>query len=354
MTIVFLMALCLLAAVGWLVLRLPLPAAGTDTTVARRAHLQASLAELARAHADGALDAASFADEQRRLQAELIHLPAAAVPVAAQAGGTGWPFALGVLVLLPAAGLGLYAYVQGPFWTTLDASQGDPQVGANAPIDPEAMVARLEARLAADGNDVEGWKRLGRSYTVLGRPGDARRAYGKAAQLAPDDLSILEAYAGLAEEGIPPPPGIAAVIERFEQAVRDAPEDPRLWVRAGFGRSARGDRAGARDAYARAHELDPQRPEVLAAYAASEYALNPQQPSTRAVQLYRQLLELNPGNGSALWVLGQAAQLAGRSDQAREYWQRLLQALRPDDPARGQVQRAIEQLTLAKPGDSAD
>lgn len=349
MTVLVLSGLAMLAAAAWLVLRLPAPAHATDTQATRRAQLQASLDELARARAEGMLDETSFADEQRRLQADLAAL-AQADPVAAPASSpparSGWPFALAVLVLLPAATVALYGYLQGPFWQQIDAAQTAPDAAA-PPVDPAAMVARLEARLAKDGSDPEGWRRLGRSYVVLGRPADARRAYDRAAQLAPDDLTLLEGYADAAEPGVAPPPGIAAMIATVEQGIQATPDDPRAWVRAGFARSMQGDRTGARDAYARAYQLDPQRPEVLAAYAASEYALNPQQPSARAVELYRRLLEISPDNGSALWVLGQAAQLAGRSDQAREYWQRLLGLLPADSPMRAQVQRAIDTVTQA-------
>lgn len=346
MTALVLTGVALLAAVAWLVLRLPPPATATDTAAARRAQLQVNLLELARAHADGVLDEASFADEQRRLQAD-IEVIADAGPAArdsSQPGRTWWPFVLTVSVLLPATAVGLYGYLQGRFWQQLDAAQNAPDA-AMPPVDPVAMVARLEARLAKDGNNPEGWRRLGRSYVVLGRLADARRAYDRAAQLAPDDLTLLEGYADASEPGVAPPAGIAAMIASVERRVRAAPEDPRAWVRAGFARSLQGDRTGARDAYARAHELDPQRPEVLAAYAASEYGLNPRQPSARALELYRRLLEMNPGNGSALWVLGQAAQLAGRSSEARGYWQRLLALLPQEDPARAQVQRAIDQAT---------
>jgi cytochrome c-type biogenesis protein CcmH len=178
---------------------------------------------------------------------------------------------------------------------------------------------------------------------VLGRPADARQAYGRAAELAPDDLTLLEGYADAREAGVPPPPGIAAMLARVEQGIVDTPDDPRAWVRAGFARSLQDDRSGGRDAYARAHALDPTRPEVLAAYAASEYALDPQRPSARAVELYEQVLKINPNNGSALWVLGQAAQLAGDSARARDYWQRLLALLPEDSAMRAQVQRAIDQ-----------
>lgn len=341
MTALVLTGLAVLAAVAWLVLRLPSPASATDTVATRRAQLQASLDELARARSDGMLDEASFADEHRRLQADMAALaqPAPA-PSASRPDRTLWPFALAVFILVPAAAVGLYGYLQGSFWQQLDAAQA-PDAAA-PPVDPAAMVARLEARLAKDGSDPEGWRRLGRSYVVLGRPADARRAYDRAAQLAPDDLTLLEGYADAAEPGVAPPPGIAAMIASVEQGILATPDDPRAWVRAGFARSMQGDRTGARDAYARAHELDPQRPEVLAAYAASEYALNPQQPSARAVELYERLLKINPDNGSALWVLGQAAQRAGQPAQARDYWQRLLGLLPADSPMRAQVQRAID------------
>ncbi|WP_448511058.1 c-type cytochrome biogenesis protein CcmI [Immundisolibacter sp.] len=347
MTTLVLVGLAVLVAVAWLVLRLPSPVRATDTAATRRGQLQASLAELVRARADGLLDEASFADEQRRLQADIAAvIEAVPAPSPSPAARTWWPFALAVMVLLPAAAAGLYGYLQGPFWQALETARSSPDAGA-PPVDPAAMVARLEARLARDGNDAEGWKRLGRSYVVLGRPADARRAYGRAAELAPDDLTLLEGYADAAEPGVAPPPGIAAMIAGVEQAAGRTPDDPRAWVRLGFARSVQGNRSGARDAYARAHQLDPQRPEVLAAYAASEYGLNPQQPSARAIELYRRLLELKPDNGSALWVLGQAAQQAGRPAEARDYWQRLLAQLPPDDPAREQVQRAIDNVTQA-------
>ena len=347
MTTLISIAAAAVFAVALLVLRLRAPAPANDPTDARRAQLRASLAELARARDEGVLDAASFDDERRRIEGDLAALPATRqAAVSANPPRTVWPFALVALVLLPAAAVGLYVSLQGPFWQALDSA---PAAGAAAPVDPAAMVARLEARLAENGNDVEGWKRLGRSYVVLGRPADARRAYDRAAQLAADDLTILEGYADAAEPGVPPPAGIAAMLDGIEAQSRGAPDDPRAWVRLGFARSVQGDPVGARDAYARAHALDPQRREVLAAYAGSEYALDPQRPSARAVELYRQLLEVDPANGSALWVLGQAAQLAGRPQEARDYWQRLLDQLPAQAPLRAQVQRAIDSAAASKP-----
>src|SRR4051812_9838642 len=53
------------------------------------------------------------------------------------------------------------------------------------------MVERLAARLNDNPEDVEGWKMLGRSLTVLGRFAEATNAYSKAAIRAPRDANLL-------------------------------------------------------------------------------------------------------------------------------------------------------------------
>lgn len=57
------------------------------------------------------------------------------------------------------------------------------------------MVSGLEARLKAKPDDLAGWKRLGRSYSVLGDHKKAAWAYGKAADLAPKSTSAQADYA---------------------------------------------------------------------------------------------------------------------------------------------------------------
>jgi cytochrome c-type biogenesis protein CcmH len=53
------------------------------------------------------------------------------------------------------------------------------------------MVANLEARLKESPNDLEGWKRLARSYAVLEEHAKAAEAYRRASELAPDDTALL-------------------------------------------------------------------------------------------------------------------------------------------------------------------
>jgi len=53
------------------------------------------------------------------------------------------------------------------------------------------MVQRLAERLQKEPDDVEGWKMLGKSYTVMGRFAEAANAYSKAALRAPRDAQVL-------------------------------------------------------------------------------------------------------------------------------------------------------------------
>lgn len=58
-----------------------------------------------------------------------------------------------------------------------------------------AMVTQLAERLSENPDDLEGWLRLGRSYSVLSRHAESRDAYARAADIAPDDTTVLRGYA---------------------------------------------------------------------------------------------------------------------------------------------------------------
>jgi|GEM_PF-2834553 len=63
----------------------------------------------------------------------------------------------------------------------------------------KAMVAGLHQKLKRDGNDVEGWQRLIRSYMVLGQKKDAVASYLEARKALSDNqaaLAGLKAFAG--------------------------------------------------------------------------------------------------------------------------------------------------------------
>ena len=57
------------------------------------------------------------------------------------------------------------------------------------------MVTGLAQRLEANPDDLDGWKRLGRSYLVLEDAARAKQAYSRAVALAPTDMALLGDYA---------------------------------------------------------------------------------------------------------------------------------------------------------------
>jgi cytochrome c-type biogenesis protein CcmH len=58
----------------------------------------------------------------------------------------------------------------------------------------ETMVTRLADKQKENPDDLQGWLRLGRSYTVLARPAEARDALANAVRLAPENRDILLLY----------------------------------------------------------------------------------------------------------------------------------------------------------------
>lgn len=109
------------------------------------------------------------------------------------------------------------------------------------------MVGRLAERLEESPDDLEGWRRLGRSYGVLGEPRKARDAYARAAGLAPGDPAVLAEYAEsialAAPEGAPVPDQAVTVFRRL--AGVDPANPVALW-HLGLAEAQRGNPAEAR------------------------------------------------------------------------------------------------------------
>jgi cytochrome c-type biogenesis protein CcmH len=95
--------------------------------------------------------------------------------------------ALSMVAAIPLAALAVYLAVGDPRGL-------DPQQRAGASIgmqEIEAMVQRLADRLQQNPDDAEGWRMLGRSYSVMGRFAEAANAYARAAARLPRDAGIL-------------------------------------------------------------------------------------------------------------------------------------------------------------------
>lgn len=132
------------------------------------------------AHAAGALQA----DE---LKQRLLALP----PEPAAPPRASPTLLLAIAALLPALAVGLYLQVGTP--AALDPAAATQQ--APAPTTVEEAIAALEARLAAEPTDLEGWVLLGRSRRAQEQFAQAEAALERAHTLAPEDPEILIDYA---------------------------------------------------------------------------------------------------------------------------------------------------------------
>jgi cytochrome c-type biogenesis protein CcmH len=88
-------------------------------------------------------------------------------------------------VALPLAAAGLYAFTSNfPWDNPTAAAAAPPGHGEGGAESMDVVTAQLEARLAANPQDLEGWQMLGRTYLVTGNTVKAVAAYEKANELA--------------------------------------------------------------------------------------------------------------------------------------------------------------------------
>ncbi|MFZ1427336.1 MAG: c-type cytochrome biogenesis protein CcmI [Geminicoccaceae bacterium] len=110
-----------------------------------------------------------------------------------------------------------------------------------ADMSPEArtamirgMVDKLQARMDADGSDVEGWLRLAQSREVLGEPDRALATFQQALKLHPEDPELLKGYGRILLGPVREDTGLPEVTDlandQFSKAAKLKPDDPEsLW-----------------------------------------------------------------------------------------------------------------------------
>ena len=257
------------------------------------------LAALERERDLGEIDAERYAalreDLERGLLADVDTAPTGAAPAATTAAPPRW-MAAAVMLMVPACGLALYAWLGSPH--ALDPRAHPPRVAAGgvasaqpsgenaaggvAPApDVGAMVDSLAAKLATDPANAEGWLLLARSRVVQ---------------------------------------------ERFDEAAI---------------------------AYGRAHALLGDSPSLLADWAEAEAALAGNRFPARALDRLDRALELDPGHEKALWLGGFAAIQHGRTDVARARWERLRARQAPESREASIVSELLARMDGASAPDAA-
>lgn len=137
-----------------------------------------------------------------------------------------------LLLLLPIAGVSAALYLRG----TLEGA-GEPRnallerARKEAPHDLTAAVSQLEARLAKDPDDADGWRLLARSYELLGEPEKAAETAKHAAALgAPkDEGGDATAQSTAGEDLVTANSGkvVPEARRMFQAALAADPADPR-------------------------------------------------------------------------------------------------------------------------------
>ncbi|HUJ79383.1 MAG TPA: tetratricopeptide repeat protein [Nitrospiria bacterium] len=157
--------------------------------------------------------------------------PAAPVTTAQTRQSLHWPAmsAVALFVLIGAA----LIYLQLFAMQQARATALQQQMARNMP-DPKEMVARLEARLKENPNDLQGQIMAGRSYMALERPGDALRAWAKVVELDPKNA---EAHFNigvilLTTRKTDDPKVFQEAMDHFDIAYAALPQEPALlWYR---------------------------------------------------------------------------------------------------------------------------
>jgi len=167
--------------------RVPAP----DRAEYDKAVFRDQLAELDRDLARGAIGETEAAAARNEIARRLIAVSQTA-PAAAVASASGRWLALAAAILVPIIALPVYLQVGSP--NLPDVPRAARLENAIAAGDFVALVAKVEAHLAQNPGDLEGWKVLAPAYKREQRWEDAANAYATIMRLAPDDIEAAADY----------------------------------------------------------------------------------------------------------------------------------------------------------------
>lgn len=185
------------------------------------------LAELERDRARGVIGAEEATAAEAEIKRRMMAAADTDSPVADTAGRPKgiWPFAVAFMV--PCVAIALYMALGRPDLAIDGREQARgpsaEDVRRAAAMSPQdrarmirGMVEGLAARLKKNPNDVAGWMRLGRAWTVLKEWAKAAGAYQQAMRLRPKDPAVLEGFIAARLRTVPPrtplPPGLRAAV----------------------------------------------------------------------------------------------------------------------------------------------
>nr|MBB5292417.1 cytochrome c-type biogenesis protein CcmH [Brevundimonas basaltis] len=163
-------------------------------------------------------------------------------------------------------------------------------------------------------------------YLLIAAPGLPDQSYERRVEEWATRLDTLQ------------PPQIAAVVAR---EVEQRPDDYQALTMLGVARSGAGDPIGAVSAFRRAAALQPDDAGASSRLGQSLVRVNGGAVGADAEAAFRRALEIDPGQGSARYFLGEAALARGELAMAREMWAPLIAALPAGDPDRAGLEARL-------------
>jgi cytochrome c-type biogenesis protein CcmH len=207
-----------------------------------RGVLNQSLQELEMERTQGRMDLADYerlkaTDEHRLLQLldrleTLKGMEQAATDDQSQAasGRKSWVPAIASGTIVLVASIGIYSILQIQAAQKLMAVEAQMGGGPN----PMEMVAKLEARLKENPDDLQGQIMAGRSYQALGRTAEAQQAWEKVLELDPKQHEARYNYGVLLIDTrkIDDPELFKKALAHFDMVLADLPNQPAVnWYR---------------------------------------------------------------------------------------------------------------------------
>ncbi len=185
------------------------------------------LGELARDQVNGMISAADYAEAREELQRQLLDdtlddtHAAETVTAAPRRRGV-----LALIVLLPAAAIGLYALLGNPA-----ALLSSVERSAQAAATMNGLIVKLEQKMAQNPGNAEGWAMLARAYKAMGRWDEAERAFARVGPPLEQNASLLAELADVLAQKTGGFAGRPHAL--LEQALRLEPDNGKALLLAG-------------------------------------------------------------------------------------------------------------------------
>lgn len=189
-------------------------------------------------------------------------------------------------------------------------------------------IARLAGEIGMDSNALAALR--ARAPPVAAAPGPTREQMEAARNMSAEDRQAM----------------IRNMVDGLAEKLKENPGDVAGWLRLGRARGVLGDRAAAKDAYAKAAALRPDDVEILVSYAdAIVTAAEPAPPPRAELEpLVARILARDPDEPRGLWLSGALALSAGDKKTARTRWSRLLEFVDPNGVQYVQLKKQLDAL----------